>query len=121
MSNTLILNNADTTIRPQGSLDRRGAVALRSELESILAEEGDDVVMDLSAGNYIYGAGIGAIAFLFKRLVASGRSLRVTGASGQPRSMLNDLGLAHLLGLPVARNPRWFRFGPQRAALAKAA
>jgi len=35
--------------------------------------------------------------------------------------MLNDLGLAHLLGLPVARNPRWFRFGPQRAALAKAA
>lgn len=95
-----------------GRFDAERVVALRPALEALAATPARRVVLDISAVAMIDGSGLGAIAFLFKRLVASGRKLVLTGASGQPLTLLTELGLGDLLGLTAA--PAMCRPAPRR-------
>jgi len=88
-----------------GALDADGAAALRPGFESLGQEARQDVVLDLSDVSYLDGAGVGAVAYLFKRLAAKGRRLRLQGVEGQPLSTLRALGLHRVFGLD-ARQPR---------------
>ncbi len=104
-------------LRLQGMLDGEAVTALRDELAAAVRGECASVTVDLSDVSFMDGAGIGALAFLFRRLTAAGRRLHVTGANGQPLALLRDLGLARTLGLPS--NPKVRRtgfFGLARAA-----
>ena len=74
------------------------------------------VVLDLSYVTAMDGAGIGAIAYLFRHLSAGGRGLRVTGAQGQPLAFLRDLGLTAALGLPPSRRSARMPYLPQTRA-----
>ena len=65
------------------------------------------VVLDLSKVEQMDGSGIGAIAYLRKRLMAAGRSLDVAGVHGQPLALLRQLGLARSFGLTEERRPFW--------------
>ena len=60
-----------------------------------------------AAVGHLDGSGIGAIAFLRKRLLAAGQSLDVSGAHGQPLSLLRQLGLARSFGLSEEQRPFW--------------
>jgi anti-anti-sigma factor len=88
-----------------GALDAEGASALRPGFESLGQEARQDVVLDLTDVGYLDGSGIGAMAYLFKRLAANGRRLRLQGARGQPLATLRALGLGRVFGLD-AREPR---------------
>lgn len=92
-----------------GALDAEGAQALRPGFEALGAAGDQDVVLDFSSVTYLDGAGLGAVAYLFKRLAAHGRRLRLQGVIGQPSTMLRDLRLGRVFGLEPSR-PR-FRFG----------
>jgi anti-anti-sigma factor len=89
-----------------GALDAKGAAALRPGFERLAQDASQDVLLDLSDVNYLDGAGIGAVAFLFKRLAAKGRRVRLQGATGQPLDMLRALGLGRVFGLEA----RWTGF-----------
>jgi anti-anti-sigma factor len=91
-------------LRLAGALDAGGATALRPGFEALGREARQDVVLDLSDVSYIDGAGIGAVAYLFKRLAAHGRRLRLQGVTGQPLAALRQFGLARVFGLE-ARTP----------------
>lgn len=107
---TALARTAHDTLRltPGPLLDAEGARALRPLLEAV-AETPDAarrVVLDLSRVDRMDGSGIGAIAFLAKRLRAAGLALDVEGARGQPLALLRELGLAALFGLePRRMNP----------------
>lgn len=92
-------------LRLAGALDAEGATALRPGFETLGQDATQDVVLDLSDVSYLDGAGVGAVAYLFKRLAARGRRLKVQGAAGQPLSTLRALGLHRVFGLD-ARQPR---------------
>jgi anti-anti-sigma factor len=94
-----------------GALDAEGANALRSGFEALGAEARQDVVLDLSRVSYLDGAGIGAVAYLFKRLAAKGRNLRLQGVIGQPLAALRQFGLAQVFGLDARRSRSIFGFG----------
>jgi anti-anti-sigma factor len=100
---------ATTTLRlrPTEALDAEGVRSIRPELESIVTEPSRSVELDLSLVSFIDGSGVGAIAFLTKRLAARGGRLTVTGVSGQPRDLLQQLGLNRQLGIKQipARRP----------------
>ncbi len=87
-------------VRLSGVLDGVAALQLRARLEALAAAPAGDVVMDLKDVSFIDGSGIAAIAFLFKRMAQRGRRLTVA-ATGQPLTMLRDLGVASVLGLPA--------------------
>ena len=102
---------ADTLkITPQFPLDAEGSLKLRPVLESLAKlspASARRVVLDLSEVDQMDGSGIGAIAYLRKRLLAAGMSLDLSGAHGQPLSLLRQLGLARTFGLTEERRPLW--------------
>jgi anti-anti-sigma factor len=89
-------------LRPEGALDSEGVAAVRDPLERVV-RRGRDVEIDLSRVASLDGAGVGAMAHAFRHLAASGRHLRVTGASGQPEELLRELGILRVL---TGRGPR---------------
>jgi anti-anti-sigma factor len=106
-----------TRIRLNGQLDADGVRAARPTLEALATEARGDVVLDLSGVSLLDGSGVGAIAFLFKRLLARGCALCVAGASGQPLSLLRELGLTRILRMV---DPAQVRVGPAFDVLAGA-
>jgi anti-anti-sigma factor len=97
-----------THLRVSGPLDAEGALALRPSLENLVSGATGDVVLDMAGVSYMDGSGVGAVAFLFKRLAAQGRRVTVAGAGAQPLALLRKLGLDGVLGLPIAaRRPRF--------------
>lgn len=102
---------ADTLkISPQFPLDAEGSLKLRPVLESLAKvnpASARRVVLDLSAVELIDGSGIGAIAYLRKRLTVAGQSLDLSGVQGQPLALLSQLGLARSFGLTEERRPFW--------------
>lgn len=94
-------------LTPGMALDAAGASALRPTLESVALARAPRVVLDLSRVEMMDGSGIGAIAFLRKRLLAAGQAMEVVGAHGQPLALLRSLGLATVFGLEETRRPFW--------------
>jgi anti-anti-sigma factor len=97
-------------LRLAGALDGAGATALRPGFEALGSQGLSDVVLDLSDVSYLDGAGLGAVAYLYKCLVAQGRRLRLQGVNGQPLATLRRLGLGRVFGL----EPRASFFGMLR-------
>lgn len=91
----------------RGGLDGEQTEAMQASLHALALGEARDVIIDLSNVTFIDGSGVGAIAYLYKRLTARGCRLRVVGVFGQPLATLRHLGLARLLGLdePLRRTP----------------
>lgn len=100
------------------SLDQQAVASMADQIAGTSAA-GATVMIDMSRVSHLDGAGIGAVAYLYRRATASGRQVQVTGARGQPLAYIQDLGLARTLGLPravkVAAN-RGRQFGTVRAA-----
>jgi stage II sporulation protein AA (anti-sigma F factor antagonist) len=88
-------------LQVSGALDGDGALALRPLLEQVVTGTTGDLVLDMADVGFMDGCGVGAVAFLFKRLAAQGRALKVVGATAQPLAMFRRLGLAQVLGLPA--------------------
>ncbi len=104
----------ETRLHLAGMLDGEAAAALRGPFEALAAGARGDVVLDLSAVTFLDGAGLGALAYLHRRL---GRRLRLEGATGQPRALLRDLGLGRLIEPPARpRGGAWRWAWPFRAA-----
>jgi anti-sigma B factor antagonist len=57
----------------------------------------DDVVLDMSKVEYIDSSGVGAIVFIYKRLLGAGRSFKLQGVAGQPLQLLTYLRLNSIL------------------------
>ena len=107
---SLAANTDEIVLQLYGRLEADAAAALRNSFEQLIASPVRRVVLDLSSVVTMDGSGLGAIAFLFKRLTARGGTVSVAGATGQPLAMLDDLGLRRVLGLPRRKAPsrRWF-------------
>jgi anti-anti-sigma factor len=95
------IRSEDGLIRLQlrGRLDSASAAGLRPGFAALAASADGDVVLDLAHVVHVDGAGLSAIAFLFRRLVARRRRLTLAGVSGQPLAMIRHLGLESVFGL----------------------
>ena len=90
----------------RGGLDSEASRTIGDSLAALAAVEAREVVIDLSHVTFIDGSGLGALSFLFKRLTARGRRLRLAGVSGQPLAMLRHLGLARSFGVDIGAGRR---------------
>lgn len=88
----------------RGRLDDMAVAAVRPQLERIPYAGVRDVYVDLRRVTYIDSAAVGALVFLFKRLVSQQRRLVLAGAVGQPRRLLELLRIDRAIemspGLP---------------------
>ena len=77
---------------PEGKMDGRAISKTRQIFEE-LARADQDVMLDMSAVEYIDCSGVGAIVYLLKRLRASGHGVKVVNLKGQPSRLFADLRL----------------------------
>ena len=85
-----------------GEFDALGTKQIRSEFEKICeAKEISTVIVDLKGVNFLDSSGVGALVFLFKRLIADERKMKLIGLSGQPAELM------HLLRVDEAIPIEW--------------
>lgn len=113
-----VFNAASATVSLDfASEDTMRAVTVLVDDIAAAVRRGGCVTLDLSAVMHLDGAGMGAIAYLYRRMRAGGRDVRLGGVRGQPLAYLTDLGLARTFDLPAAQGLRGApRFGLARAA-----
>jgi hypothetical protein len=83
-----------------GALDWRGGVALVRWFADLPACGRNAVTLGFAQVGYLDASGVAAIAFIFKRVLASGRRLTLQDVGGQPLALLHSLGLGPSLRLP---------------------
>ena len=82
----------DLIIKATGDFDAFAAEKIRPELEAISnSNEMQNIILDLTEVTFIDSSGIGAIVFLYKRLIASKCTFHLTGVQGQPRELFELL------------------------------
>ncbi len=85
------LKQTHQTLMIQGPFDALAAEKLRTEFDRLAVQGSGDLTLDLTYVDFIDSSGIGAIVFLYKRMVGQRRRLEVTGLDGQPRELFRFL------------------------------
>ena len=91
LNSTYTLNN-DFIIQLHGSFDADTVKNMKNELETY-SKFNANIIFDLSNVNFIDSSGIGAIVYLYKRMIATGFSVCVTGLADQPLQLFQMLFL----------------------------
>jgi len=97
----MILSRADhgdsTILRLQGVLDAVSAANVRPMLDALLAEERNNVVLELSELRLIDSTGVGTIVALYKQMRRRGGQVTVVGLRDQPLAVFRLLQLDRAL------------------------
>jgi len=82
--------NSDFVIKLHDEFDADAVKAMKSDLEkySVLSH---NILIDLKNVSFIDSSGIGAIVFLYKRMVSKGQILSVVGLTKQPLELFQML------------------------------
>jgi anti-sigma B factor antagonist len=88
-----------TVLRVQGELDALSAPELRPALDRLLSDCREDITVDLSDLRLIDSSGVGALVGLYKRVRASGGTVRFVGVTAQPLVIFKLLRLDMVFGL----------------------
>jgi anti-anti-sigma factor len=91
MSDRAAIASVSTLTIVARDFDANVAPALRIRFERCVDDESGDVKVDMSTVNFIDSAGIGALVYLFKGLVAKGRRMELEGLHGQPFKLIKLL------------------------------
>ncbi|MFC1747727.1 anti-sigma factor antagonist [Pseudomonadota bacterium] len=76
----------------EGEFDAHVVAQLRDDFTAY-SEAESNVLINMKDVYFIDSSGIGALVFLFKRLVAKGLNLSICGVNGQPRDLFELLHL----------------------------
>ena len=89
---TIKTNDQMLTLVIEGNLDADGSRSAQSRLDEIIADKSyPDIEVDLTHVRFLDSSGVGAIVYLYKRLVEHQRNMRIENASGQPLEIINLL------------------------------
>ncbi len=81
----------------QGPLDAAAVQALRPMVSDLAENATGDVILDLTAVDFIDSSGIGLIVHLFKRLVGRAGGLTLVGLNGQPKQLIEYLRVDRII------------------------
>lgn len=80
-------------VRIDGPLDAASALEARQSFEAVIEAGSAPVDIDMTNTSFIDSSGVGAIVFIYKRLVLQGRTMTLQGLNGQPRELIGMLRL----------------------------
>ncbi|NVD06706.1 STAS domain-containing protein [Vibrio sp. JPW-9-11-11] len=85
-------NANNITLFIKGNLDADGSRFAQPHIDDLIAHEtAQDIEIDFSQVQFLDSSGVGAIVYLYKRLVERQRTMRIENASGQPLEIINLL------------------------------
>ncbi|AGP34118.1 anti-sigma factor antagonist [Sorangium cellulosum So0157-2] len=77
----------------EGTLDAVTAPEFRTLVDELVAENRQNITLELSSLRLIDSSGVGVIVSLFKRVRANGGQVRIVGLRDQPRAIFRLLRL----------------------------
>ncbi len=92
-------------LRLRGSLNQESATLLEAALHSLLAEDGQRVVMDLGALRSLDLPGVRALITLNGGTAPIGDRLRIVGVTPTVHELLERTGVCRLFPVELARGP----------------
>ncbi len=91
-------NDTTLTLMFSGNLDADGSQNALPILDNVISKpEFREIEVDLSDVSFLDSSGIGAIVYLYKRLVAEDRCMRIENVSGQPLEIFTLLRIGHAI------------------------
>lgn len=93
MSYTRTDNGNETIVHFEGTLDAVTAPEFRTLVDELVAENRQNITLELSSLRLIDSSGVGVIVSLFKRVRANGGQVRIVGLRDQPRAIFRLLRL----------------------------
>ncbi len=91
MNMTELKCNDYQIISLEGDFDADAVRLHQAHFERLSNYEVKGIVFDMSKVSFLDSSGIGAMVFLFKRLIAAQRDLNITGLNGQPQRIIELL------------------------------
>jgi anti-sigma B factor antagonist len=99
LSITITESGNTRTVRLEGTCDLATAPDLRNAMQSLVPPEVQDLVVDVSALEFIDSTGLGVILGAMRRLREGGGALRIAGAAGTVRRVLEITDLDKVIPL----------------------
>ncbi len=97
-------NNTILTVLLSGDLDANGSKEALPHIDQIIAEDHHpEIEIDLKHVSFIDSSGIGAIVYLYKRLVEKQRNMRIENAQGQPLEIITLLRINQAISVNAKR------------------
>ena len=98
-------SNELLTLSLIGDFDAMSSKQAQRVIDEVLTQDAHpQIEIDLRHVHFIDSSGIGAIVYLFKRLVESNRQLRIEHAHGQPLKMFELLRIGSAIPLNPSAN-----------------
>jgi anti-sigma B factor antagonist len=116
MHHSISDDQTTTVLRIRGELDALSAPELRPALDAFVEERRTNIVVDLSELRLIDSSGVGALVSLYKRIRATGGSVRFTGVTAQPLVIFKLLRLDVVFGLATEGAAAVYGFSPEPIA-----
>lgn len=80
------------TLAIDGNLDADGSRYAQPHIDALIADNNaQEIEIDLSQVQFLDSSGVGAIVYLYKRLIERERQMRIENATGQPLEIINLL------------------------------
>lgn len=74
-----------------GDFDALAVTEIRPLFDKMAEEAEVNILVDMADVSFIDSSGIGALVFLYKRLIAKGCKLILIGTNGQPQEIMSQL------------------------------
>jgi len=97
--------NGELTLQLENSFDALAVEDLRQDFDDLATQE-LDVVLDFGQVTFIDSSGLGAIVFLFKRLRALNKNLKLVNTTGQPLQLLQYLRIDKVIEMTDSEGDR---------------
>ncbi|CAH0536165.1 STAS domain-containing protein [Vibrio marisflavi] len=86
------------TLSINGSLDAEGSRHAQPHIDEVIALENfTDVELDFRNVCFLDSSGVGALVYLYKRLIERKRNMRIENVKGQPLEIINLLRIGQAI------------------------
>lgn len=85
-----------------GDLDVKSVRGINPRLDELVQSEFSRLVVDMKSVAFIDSSGVGALVYLYKRLLQRKKSLAIRGLSGQPADMIRFLRIDKVINIVEA-------------------
>lgn len=95
---TLQLNANTISLIIHGNMDAEGSRSAQPYIDSIIDDQNKtEIEVDFKDVQFLDSSGIGALVYLYKRLVERNRQMRIENVSGQPLEIMNLLRISQAI------------------------
>ena len=93
--------NGTLHIAIDGSFDAAAVASSSFAVDHLAHSEQRDVFLDMTRTTYIDETGLATLVFMIRQLNCTGRTLTLYGLTGQPRQLVDMLGLANSMEVAI--------------------